>query len=393
MTPGARISAAIDILDQVFDGMAAEQALTRWARRARYAGSKDRAAVRDHVFQVLRCRRSYAAFGGGQDGRSAMMGALRAADSDPADFFTGEGHAPAALTVSETEDGRLDLTDAEAADLPDWLWSVFREDLGDNAAPMAAAQKQRAPIALRVNSKVGDVSRAMQMLSEEGIVTQPVADCDTALIVEDGDRKIRQSAAYNEGVVELQDVSSQSAMRRVSVPRGARVLDYCAGGGGKTLALAAATPPGAKVQFFAHDADPRRMADLPSRAKRAGVKIECLRTGGLAAHGPFDVVVCDVPCSGSGTWRRTPEAKWKLTPIVLREIIKKQNDILAYSCDLVAPGGCLVYTTCTVLKRENEDQIEQFCRSRSDFWVSDQVRWPVSDTGDGFFLTTLMRAT
>lgn len=391
MTPGARILAAIEVLDQVLSGMAAEQALTRWARQARYAGSKDRAAVRDHVFQALRCRRSYAALGGGSDGRAIMIGAVRAKDGDPETLFTGDGHAPAPLGPEERASAGSDLSEADMADLPDWLWSVFVEDLGPRAMDMAMAQKARAPVALRVNIRMNTVPQAIEMLSQDGIFAEPVPSCPTALIVRDGERKIRNAMAYTSGAVELQDVNSQAAMTRVSIPPHARVLDYCAGGGGKTLALAAALPTSRPAQFFAHDNDPSRMADLPARAQRAGVDVTRLRIGDVEKFGPFDLVLCDVPCSGSGTWRRTPDAKWSLTPDRLQTLEEIQRDILRRARDLLRPGGHLIYTTCSVLRRENEDQMTWFQQQHPKDALKDDVFWPVSETGDGFFYAALRR--
>lgn len=391
MTPGARILAAIEVLDQVLSGMAAEQALTRWARQARYAGSKDRAAVRDHVFQALRCRRSYAALGGGSDGRAIMIGAVRAKDGDPETLFTGDGHAPAPLGPEERASAGSDLSEADMADLPDWLWSVFVEDLGPRAMDMAMAQKARAPVALRVNIRMNTVPQAIEMLSQDGIFAEPVPSCPTALIVRDGERKIRNAMAYTSGAVELQDVNSQAAMTRVSIPPHARVLDYCAGGGGKTLALAAAQPTGRPAQFYAHDSDPSRMADLPARAQRAGVDVTRLRIGEVEKFGPFDLVLCDVPCSGSGTWRRTPDAKWSLTPDRLQTLAEIQRDILRRARDLLRPGGHLIYTTCSVLRRENEDQMTWFQQQHPKDALKDDVFWPVSETGDGFFYAALRR--
>ncbi|MEO0370044.1 MAG: RsmB/NOP family class I SAM-dependent RNA methyltransferase [Pseudomonadota bacterium] len=392
MTPAARISAAIEVLGRVFDGLPAEQALTRWARGARYAGSKDRAAVRDHVFQALRCRRSYAALGGGADGRAVMIGALRADGADPATLFTGEGHAPAPLTEDEWGMPDVTLSEAEDADLPDWLWRVFEEDLGGQAKAQAQAQTSRAPVAMRVNLKIKNASQAIEILKDDGIEAHRVDGLDIALIATEGARRIRGSKAYLSGLVELQDVSSQSAMGRITLPLGARVLDYCAGGGGKTLALAAMVPAGPPhAQFFAYDADPGRMTDLPSRAARAGVKVAVLEAGDIARHAPFDVVLCDVPCSGSGTWRRSPEAKWKLTLDRLQNLIDIQRDILHSSSNLLAAGGQLIYTTCSILNRENAAQIDAFCQTYPEFERQDQHHWPVTDTGDGFFFASMIR--
>ncbi|MEO0752220.1 MAG: RsmB/NOP family class I SAM-dependent RNA methyltransferase, partial [Pseudomonadota bacterium] len=284
-----------------------------------------------------------------------------------------------------------DLAPAEAADLPDWLWSVFEADLGADAMPVAEAQKHRAPIALRVNLKMNTAAQAIDNMLKCGISARPVSDVPSALIVTSGERKIRQSTSYLSGEVELQDVSSQAAMARVNIPAGARVLDICAGGGGKTLALAAALPDGAGVRFFAHDINPDRMVDLPSRAARAEVQVTCLAPEDLPIGPDYDVVLCDVPCSGSGTWRRSPDAKWALTQERLGNFIETQRDILLTSCERLRPGGQLIYTTCSVLRRENEDQISWLTGARNDMERRDEMRWPVRAEGDGFYFAALRR--
>ncbi len=387
MTPAARVSAAIALLDQVFAGQSAEHALTRWARGARFAGSKDRAAIRDHVFQALRCKRSYASLGGGVSGRQVMLGALRDQGLDPATIFTGEGHAPPPLSTQEAELGHAPQSLEEKADLPDWLWAVFKEDLGAAALEAATGQRHRAPISLRVNTRKGTRSQAAEILSEDGIQTYSDELVPTALHVTEGERRIRASKAYLDGAVELQDTSSQAAMAQISVPPGGRVLDYCAGGGGKTLALAACH----EAQWFAHDADPGRMVDLPDRARRAGVCVQRLGGEKVAQAGGFDVVLCDVPCSGSGTWRRAPEAKWRLTAARLAELIEIQTEILNMASRLVVSGGHLIYTTCSVLRRENDAQIADFLKCNTDWRCMTKNHWPVRPSGDGFFAAHLFR--
>jgi len=381
VTPGARVAAAIEVLERIRAGEPAEKALTNWARTARYAGSKDRAALRDHVFSVLRCWRSCAAWGGGEDGRALMLGSLRLQGIDADTVFTGEGHAPAPLTEVERVSAVPDAT--AVRDLPDWLWERFEASLGANAEAAVEALRVRAPIMLRVNARRGTRAAAQARLASEGIVAQPVEIARHALQVIDGERKITTSQCYAEGWVELQDGSSQAAMEALDLPDGARVLDYCAGGGGKVLALAARVT-GA---FFAHDAAPQRMRDLPVRAARAGVDVGLL----TQPEGEFDLVLCDAPCSGSGTWRRTPEAKWALTPERLEELTRLQLRILSEAAPLVAPAGRLVYATCSVLKEENQDVIARFARENPEWTVRDMQRWPISETGDGFFLSQLER--
>jgi 16S rRNA (cytosine967-C5)-methyltransferase len=388
MTPAARVQAAIEILDDILAGRPAEQALTRWARGARYAGSKDRAGVRDHVFQALRCKRSYAALGSGETGRGLMIGALRDCGQDPGEIFTGMRHAPAALTAEEAEHPARALSVAEARDLPDWLWPRFEASLGVDASAQAHALRQRAPIVLRVNMHVHNVAQATEILCEGGIKATPCDIAETALTVTEGARRVAQSRAYLEGAVELQDGSSQAAMAGLDLAPGGRMLDYCAGGGGKVLALAARNPG---VEWFAHDADPTRMSDLPARAARAGVAVSTLERGDVASHGPYDMVLCDAPCSGSGTWRRAPDAKWRLTPERLSELADLQLEILLEAADHVAPGGQLVYATCSVLEEENEATIARFTSDQPGWHARMTRRWPIGPEGDGFFLCVLSK--
>src|SRR6056297_2575581 len=382
MTPGARVQAAIEILDQIATGIAAEKALTGWARRSRFAGSKDRAAVRDHVFDVLRCKRSFACLGGGESGRALMLGRVRADGADPDDLFTGQGHAPQPLSAAERTAGHAPGSEGDRLDLPDWLVPLFHASLGDGAAAAAEALRRRAPVVVRVNARISNVSQAIDMLQEDGISAEPVEEVETALVLRDGARRLNGARAYAEGVVELQDTSSQAAMACLPVRPGQRVLDYCAGGGGKVLALAAR----AEAQWFAHDADPGRMRDLPARARRAGVKVTRLSPEEVRAEAPFDLVLCDVPCSGSGTWRRAPEAKWALTPERLGELQGMQAQILEQAAALVTPGGHLVYATCSVLRQENDAQIEAFLAARPSWNCDLMRRWPISEGGDGFFV-------
>ncbi|QEW20228.1 Ribosomal RNA small subunit methyltransferase B [Marinibacterium anthonyi] len=389
MTPAARVQAAIEILDRIAAGAATEQALTAWARQSRYAGSKDRAAVRDHVFDAIRCRRSYAALGGGESGRAIMLGALRDSATPVETLFTGAPHAPAELTPAELEAGGAPQG-VDRLDLPDWLWPKFQDSLGDMAEPTALALRDRAGIHLRINSRRIDRAAAMAMLSGEGIITQPHPAAETALAVTEGARRIRQSRAYADGLVELQDAASQALSLAVPLSAGTRVLDYCAGGGGKTLALAAR---GVK-DITAHDVSPARMRDLPARAERAGVKVRLADSREVPGLAPFDVVLCDVPCSGSGSWRRAPDGKWALTPRRLAELVTLQAQILDQVAPLVAPGGVLAFATCSVLRDENGDQVRAFRDRHPDWGEQATIAWPVTPdaTGtDGFHLSLLTR--
>lgn len=388
MTPAARVAAAIAVLDAIGDGDPAEKALTGWARRSRFAGSADRAAVRDHVFDVLRCWRSCAALGGDETGRGLMLGALRRAGTDPDSLFTGQGHAPEPLSVTEREAGRAPATDAERLDIPDWLWPRIQTSQGADAATVAAVLQARAPVHLRVNLLKSDRDTARQVLAAEGIRCQPHALADTALEVTEGARRIRQSKAFADGLIDLQDAASQAVVAALPLRDGMRVLDFCAGGGGKALAMAAR----ARLAITAHDAAPARMRDLPSRAVRAGADIAGADLRRVDAAAPFDLVLCDVPCSGSGAWRRSPEGKWQLTPERLAELQGIQSTILRRAAGLVAEAGVLAYATCSLLSEENDSQIAGFLEDVPGWRVRDMRHWSLLQGGDGFFLAQLTRA-
>ncbi len=389
MRPEARIAAAIEVLDTVLDGAATEAALTRWARASRFAGSKDRAAVRDHVFDAVRNLRSYAWLGGqqwpGTSGRAVMLGALRAGRGDPAEMFTGQGHAPAALTPDEGAP-RGEMPEQERWNLPDWLVPVFENSLAEDARSCAALLSQRAPVTIRVNRAKTDVAALIRALLTDEVTAVPNPISDNALTVTAGARKLTRLAAFDDGLFEMQDASSQAVIGSLELRAGSRVLDFCAGGGGKSLAIAAHTG----TQVWAHDVDAARMSDIPERARRAGADIRCVRTSQLQGQ-QFDCVLVDAPCSGSGSWRRAPDAKWRFTPKRLAELVQLQSEILQQAAAYVAPGGTLAYATCSVLEDENGAQVGRFIGAHPQWSVAAQTSWPISEQGDGFFLSQLKR--
>ena len=388
MTPAARIAAAIELLDRISGGAPAEQALTTWARGNRFAGSKDRAAIRDHVFDALRHRSSFGVLGGGEDGRALMIGALRAAGRDPAEVFTGEGYAPAPLTSEEaahTPPPEADWPRPVRLDYPAWLEGELVRSLGEDLEPVMEALKTRAPVFLRVNAARTDRETARATLLEDGVVAVPHPLASTALEVTENARAIRRSRAWLSGLVDLQDASSQAVVEALGAPTGrGRALDYCAGGGGKTLALAAL---GWRVT--AHDAEPRRMADLPARATRAGAEVEMVGADMLPGQAPFDLVLADAPCSGSGAWRRQAEARWRLVPEGLDALAALQDTVLDAAAAHVAPGGRLAYATCSLLRCENDDRIEAFVSRHSGWRSPRSYRFSPLDDGDGFYLSVL----
>jgi 16S rRNA (cytosine967-C5)-methyltransferase len=384
MTPGARVAAAIEILDMIHDGQAVEKSLTAWARRSRFAGSKDRAAVRDHVFDTVRNWRADAVRGGSGTGRGRMIGRLRALDMDIDALFHGEGHSPEPLTDEEKVAGQGPTEQADVWNMPDWILPELERSLGESAADTAVMLQSRAPITLRVNLGKCNLSQAAADLAEIGVETQANPVCSTALTITAGERKLRNSPAYLEGWVELQDASSQAIV--ADLPEAEQVLDYCAGGGGKALALAA---QGRKV--IAHDINFDRMMDIPARAERAGTSIKLLATDMIEAEGLFDLVLVDAPCSGSGAWRRSPEGKWALTEERLAELTVIQGSILDETVQYVSQGGALIFGTCSVFKCENEDRISAFLERHSGWKCVKQTRLDVSEMADGFFVAHLTR--
>ncbi len=383
MTPAARAAAAIDVLDRWLGGAPAEQALTNWGRASRYAGSGDRHAVRDIVFEAIRCRRSFAHRGGAATGRGLVLGGLRARGDDPDACFTSQGHAPEPLDAGEALDPGP-ATGLAALDCPDWLGPVLQASLGVDFAPVMQALRHRAPVFLRVNIARTDRAAAIARLAAEGIIAVPHTLAATALEVRDGARKIHTSQCFADGWVELQDAASQAVVQALAVMPGLPVLDYCAGGGGKALALAAR---GARVS--AHDADAGRMRDLPTRAARAGGRVTLVPPGQVPA--PHPLVLVDAPCSGSGSWRRAPEGKWTLTPARLVELTALQARIIDVAAGLVTPSGLLAYATCSMFEAENGAQVAAFLARTPGWTLVQQHRFTPLDGGDGFYLAQLRR--
>ena len=384
MTPAARLAEAAALLDRISAGDPAEKVLTNWGRAARYAGSGDRAAVRDIVYDILRTQRSCAALGGGLGGRSLAIGYVRGRGEDVSDWFTGARHALPALSDGELQAGAPPEGWA-ALDLPDWIGPLLAESLGSDLEPVANELRKRAPVFLRVHAGHGSREEAMARLAEEGISAVPHPLAETALRIETGARRVRTSQAFAEGLVEVQDAASQAVCAALPAGPGVSVLDYCAGGGGKALALAAR---GAAVT--AHDANPGRMRDLSPRVERAGDEIAIVTPQRVDEAGWFDTVLVDVPCSGSGAWRRQVEAKWQLTETRLAELIALQAQILSRAAKHVKPGGALAYVTCSLLDEENEGQIMRFLADGpGQFRLERQRRWSPLEGGDGFFLALL----
>lgn len=400
MTPGGRAAAAIEILAEILTGAPAERTLTRWARASRFAGSKDRAAVRDWVFGALRRRRSLAwAAGVSHDpsaardeppedtARGIIAALLAQAGTDPAAVFSGEGHAPPPLpaaTLARLAEPPPPAPAPVARDYPDFLEPLLERSLGAERDAVMAALQRRAPVDLRVNTLRAVRAEAQGYLERENIPTEALAALPTALRVRANERAVMGSTAYRRGLVELQDLSSQIVAEAVGAAPGLTVLDYCAGGGGKTLALAARMAN--KGLLVAHDVNPNRTKDLPARAARAGADIRLMETAALSAlTRACDIVLVDAPCSGSGAWRRNPEAKWRLTPESLAKLEATQDAVLDRALSFVAPGGRLIYATCSLFASENQDRIAALIARRPDLRLGASNWLTPLHHGDGFY--------
>jgi 16S rRNA (cytosine967-C5)-methyltransferase len=279
-----------------------------------------------------------------------------------------------------------DLPRGVARDCPDWLLPLFDEVLGDDCDAVLDLMRERAPVFIRVNTARAHPEAVQKDLARDGIETCPHPLAETALEVTANPRRLRNAEAVAQGRVEMQDVASQAIALDFAqaLPEGVAVLDYCAGGGGKALALAARG-----FQVSAHDANPARMRDLPGRAARAGAPIRVLEG---APHGAWPAIFADAPCSGSGSWRRAPEAKWAFTPERLAELTRVQDQILHECAALTEPGGLLGYATCSMLRAENTARVEAFLATHPGWTCEMQRSLTPLEGGDGFFVALLRRS-
>src|SRR5690625_1448013 len=392
MTPAARIAAAIEIIDIWRAGEEGlDRVLTAWGRAHRFAGSGDRHAFAVYVYPAVRRVRSAGFVAGAgsheADGRALLRGSLMLDGVEPAQFFTGQRYAPPPLGEDEATPPRP-LSDAPRAirlDLPDWL----EAELAGIEEDALAELRERAPLDLRVNLLKADRDEAIAALAEDGIVVDPLPLSPTALRVRERPRLVARSRAYREGLVEIQDTASQAAAALAGARPGETVLDLCAGGGGKALALAAAM--GGKGRLITHDASPARIAPLGERAGRAGAEIEIVESARLGAlAGVPDLVFVDAPCSGSGAWRRNPDAKWRLTEAALEELLAVQDRLLQQAASLAGEDGRILYATCSLLRRENGERVDAFLAKTQGWRVAETITI-LPPAGDGFFAALLTR--
>ncbi len=384
MTPAAKLAAAIEVFGNLeSDRRPANDALKAWGLAHRFAGSGDRAGIAGLVYDALRRRASSAWIMGAETPRAILLGMLkreRGLDTDTiAKLADGAGYGPAALT--DDERARLDAADMTSApahvagDYPEWLDPHFAAVFGDDRAEEGAALASRAPLDLRVNTLKADIFKAEASLSdlkpEEG-QWSPWA-LRVHLGADSKNPAIHAEPAFLKGMIEVQDEGSQLAALLAGAKPGEQVVDLCAGAGGKTLALAAMMQN--KGQVFATDDDKRRLAPIHDRLARSGARNVQVRTpksiGGEIDDlaGRCDLVVIDAPCTGTGSWRRNPDAKWRIRPGALEQRQKEQSEILDRAAGLVKAGGRIAYITCSVLDEENGAQVRGFVARHPEFAV------------------------
>jgi 16S rRNA (cytosine967-C5)-methyltransferase len=388
MTPGARASAAIEILADIADRKRpAADALKDWGLAHRFAGSGDRAAIGNLLFDALR-RRASSAYAMGEDNPRALV--LRTlvsswgmAPEAVAALADGSRFAPAPLSAEELAGLNRELpADAPAfirGDYPEWLDPQFQQAFGAQAAEEGAALATRAPVDLRVNTLKATRDKVLHALRRFNAVPTPYSPLGVRIAAGTGPSRsphVEAEPAHGRGWYEVQDEASQIATLLSGARRKEQVLDLCAGSGGKTLALAAAMEN--TGQLYAYDSDRMRLRPIFERLKRAGVRnAQVLNPGNaeglVELEGKMDRVIVDAPCTGSGVWRRRPDAKWRLSPQMLEARLAEQRTVLDQVARLVKPGGRLAYITCSVLPPENRGQVDAFIARFPEFSI---VPWP-----------------
>jgi len=384
MTPAARASAAIEVLADIDQRKRpASEALKDWGLGHRFAGSGDRAAIGNLVFDCLR-KRASAAYAMGEDSPRALV--LRTLVSSwgmtpdqVASLSDGSRFAPAPLSPAEREGlARTLAGDAPASirgDYPEWLAPAFADAFGDRAAEEGAALSMRAPVDLRANTLKAGRDKVLKSLSRFAPVPTSYSPVGVRIAPREGPARsphVEAEAGHGKGWFEVQDEGSQVASLLTGAGPRQQVIDLCAGAGGKTLALAAVMEN--TGQLYAYDADRLRLRPIFERLKRAGARnVQVLPAGEPEAlrplEGKMDLVVIDAPCTGSGVWRRRPDAKWRLSAEMLAARVEEQRAVLDQGAALVKPGGRLAYITCSVLPAENGEQVAVFLDRHADFKI------------------------
>lgn len=429
MRLGGRIQAAAEVLEDILDRKTpATLALRDWGKAHRFAGSKDRSAIGNYVHDALRCKSSLAFRMDSETPRAlalssaVFMGGRTVEELDEA--FDGDTHAPMALSDDEKLklNGSVKLDSAPdwvIADVPEWIWPMFETNFDEEAVTEGKALTTRPPLDMRVNTIKSTRDPVFNAFKAKGVQKTKISPIGLRIETDQGDGRlpnIQIEPEYQTGAVEIQDEGSQIVSLLVDAKPGDKVLDYCAGAGGKSLALAADMEN--KGTVFGFDIDKRRLSPLYQRAQRAGASIIDVRQPPSEnlkdLVGKMDRVLIDAPCTGVGTWRRKPDAKWRLTEEALERRNNEQRSVLHSAKGFVRPGGLLFYVTCSMLAEENEAQIYDFLEKNEKFnllsagevweekfsveapkpWSADGCTLtltPASTDTDGFFFAVMER--
>lgn len=428
MTPGARAVAAIEILDDIAArNRPASQTLKDWGVSHRFAGSGDRAAIGNLVFDALRQKSSLAWRMGDDSTRALVLGALHwvwgIERLEISSWLNENPHSD--MTLTETDRDSFvngNTNDAPAwvqGDYPEWLHDSLVKQFGEHVVAECASQGLRAPMDLRANRLKTSQERVLKALSKFNPHKAPVSPDGIRIEVKSGPSRpppIGAEPGFNKGHYELQDEGSQISALLTGAAAGLQVADICAGAGGKTLALSSLMAN--KGQVHAYDSDRHRLKNIHDRLRRAGARnVQVLEPGeeNLAVlEGKMDIVMVDAPCTGSGTWRRHPDTKWRLSEATLPKRLEEQRVVLDQAASLTRPGGKIVYVTCSVLSEENGDQVRAFLARHKEYALgkldpasikavatrrkqqvveieSEIQLTPLRDSTDGFFVACLER--
>ena len=373
----------IEILDTYLNEAKIDFVLRKWAIKHRFAGSSDRRKIKDIIFDIIRQKKSCEHVGGGFSGRNLLIGYLKLKGTELSSVFDNSKFGPEELTIKE-QNINVDfsnLSNIYELDFPSWLIPILRRSLLNEFSNVVKALRNRSHIQLRVNLKKISRLNAMKKLQKNNIECEINELCSTALNVLNGAQHILTSPCFENGFVELQDAGSQLVSELIEINYNDKVLDMCAGAGGKSLAISCSAELDAT--YFAWDINFDRMKDIDARSKRAGVKIE--KVIKLSSKSFYNKIIIDAPCSGSGSWRRDPEGKWRLDEDILDNYVKTQKELILKGLKLLAPRGQILYITCSILDIENGKLIDDLISSVLSLKLVRSISLVPSSKSDGFY--------
>ena len=373
----------IEILDTYLNEAKIDFVLRKWAIKHRFAGSSDRRKIKDIIFDIIRQKKSCEHVGGGFSGRNLLIGYLKLKGTELSSVFDNSKFGPEELTIKE-QNINVDfsnLSNIYELDFPSWLIPILRRSLLNEFSNVVKTLRSRSHIQLRVNLKKISRLNVIKKLQKNNIECEINELCSSALNVLNGAQHILTSSCFENGFVELQDAGSQLVSELIEINYNDKVLDMCAGAGGKSLAISCGAEMDAT--YYAWDINFDRMKDIDARSKRAGVKIE--KVIKLSSKSVYNKIIIDAPCSGSGSWRRDPEGKWRLDEDILDNYVKTQKELILKGLKLLAPRGQILYITCSILDIENDKLIDDLISSVLSLKLVRSISLVPSSKSDGFY--------